>query len=125
MILGPARHVLGEQGPELCRHLLAVAIVVRSAALLTLHHPSSDLNKAALCSGEVRCSCMSNRAVQRGLATNMCSSSGAQIMKEKQRFERVVVSREEALAMFQENKFKVEIITGLDAVRHCCAAILT
>ena len=41
-------------------------------------------------------------------------------MKEKQRFERVVVSREEALAMFQENKFKVEIITGLDPVRLCC-----
>lgn len=36
-----------------------------------------------------------------------------QIVKEKQRFTRVVVSREEALAMFQENKFKVEIITGL------------
>ena len=36
-----------------------------------------------------------------------------QIVKEKQRFQRVVVSREEALAMFQENKFKVEIITGL------------
>ena len=34
-------------------------------------------------------------------------------MKEKQRFQRVVVSREEALSMFQENKFKVEIITGL------------
>ena len=43
-------------------------------------------------------------------------------MKEKQRFERVVVSREEALAMFQENKFKVEIISGLDPVRHCCTA---
>ena len=52
----------------------------------------------------------------------MCSSSGAQIMKEKQRFERVVVSREEALAMFQENKFKVEIISSLDPVRLCCAA---
>ncbi len=38
-------------------------------------------------------------------------------MKEKQRFERVVVSREEALAMFQENKFKVEIISGLQPVR--------
>ncbi len=38
-------------------------------------------------------------------------------MKEKQRFERVVVSREEALAMFQENKFKVDIISGLQPVR--------
>ena len=38
-------------------------------------------------------------------------------MKEKQRFERVVVSREEALAMFQENKFKVEISSGLQPVR--------
>lgn len=28
-------------------------------------------------------------------------------VKENQRFERVVVSREEALSMFQENKFKV------------------
>ncbi len=29
------------------------------------------------------------------------------ICKENQRFERIVVSRDEALAMFQENKFKV------------------
>jgi threonyl-tRNA synthetase len=29
------------------------------------------------------------------------------IAKDSQRFQRVVVSREEALAMFQENKFKV------------------
>jgi threonyl-tRNA synthetase len=29
------------------------------------------------------------------------------IVKESQRFERVVVTRDEALAMFQENKFKV------------------
>jgi threonyl-tRNA synthetase len=36
-----------------------------------------------------------------------------QITKEKQPFQRVVVSRDEALAMFQENKFKVEIISGL------------
>ena len=36
-----------------------------------------------------------------------------QITKEKQAFQRVVVSREEALSMFQENKFKVEIISGL------------
>ena len=43
-------------------------------------------------------------------------------MKEKQRFERVVVSREEALAMFQENKFKVEIISGLKAVGPCSPA---
>ena len=34
-------------------------------------------------------------------------------MKEKQEFERVVVSREEALGMFAENKFKAEIIGGL------------
>ena len=38
-----------------------------------------------------------------------------QIMKEKQNFQRVVVSREEALSMFQENKFKVEIISALPA----------
>jgi threonyl-tRNA synthetase len=38
-----------------------------------------------------------------------------QITKEKQNFQRVVVSREEALSMFQENKFKVEIISGLPA----------
>jgi threonyl-tRNA synthetase len=36
-------------------------------------------------------------------------------VKEKQVFERVEVTREEALAMFQENKFKVEIITALPA----------
>eukprot|EP00775_Hariotina_reticulata_P003330 gene3330-3607_t len=35
------------------------------------------------------------------------------IAKDSQRFQRVVVSRDEALAMFQENKFKIEIINGL------------
>lgn len=39
----------------------------------------------------------------------------AQIVKEAQPFERVVVTRDEARAMFQENKFKVEIIDGLAA----------
>ena len=34
-------------------------------------------------------------------------------MREKQQFERVVVTREEALSMFEENKFKAEIIQGL------------
>ena len=34
-------------------------------------------------------------------------------VKEKQVFERVEVSREEALSMFEENKFKVEIIAAL------------
>ncbi|GBF99477.1 threonyl-tRNA synthetase [Raphidocelis subcapitata] len=34
-------------------------------------------------------------------------------VKEGQRFQRVVVSRDEALSMFTENKFKVEIIKGL------------
>lgn len=34
-------------------------------------------------------------------------------IKEKQHFQRVEVSRAEALAMFQENKFKIEIINGL------------
>ena len=39
-------------------------------------------------------------------------------MKLNARFQRVVVTRDEALAMFQENRFKVEIISGLpqDAV---------
>ena len=36
-----------------------------------------------------------------------------QIIKEKQPFQRVVVSRAEALQMFQENRFKVEILSGL------------
>ena len=36
-----------------------------------------------------------------------------QIIKEKQEFERVVVTHEEALSMFEENKFKAEIIDGL------------
>ncbi|CAL5218892.1 g631 [Coccomyxa viridis] len=36
-----------------------------------------------------------------------------EIVKEKQEFDRVVVSREEALSMFEENKFKAEIINGL------------
>lgn len=35
------------------------------------------------------------------------------IIKDNQRFQRVVVSRDEALGMFQENKFKIEIIQGL------------
>eukprot|EP00197_Chlamydomonas_leiostraca_P002015 CAMPEP_0202857222 /NCGR_PEP_ID=MMETSP1391-20130828/251_1 /ASSEMBLY_ACC=CAM_ASM_000867 /TAXON_ID=1034604 /ORGANISM="Chlamydomonas leiostraca, Strain SAG 11-49" /LENGTH=715 /DNA_ID=CAMNT_0049536001 /DNA_START=82 /DNA_END=2229 /DNA_ORIENTATION=+ len=35
--------------------------------------------------------------------------------KESQRFERLVVSRDEALAMFGENKFKIEIISALPA----------
>ncbi|KAK3246693.1 hypothetical protein CYMTET_43779 [Cymbomonas tetramitiformis] len=37
------------------------------------------------------------------------------IVKEKQGFQRVVVGRDEALAMFEENKFKVEIISALPA----------
>ncbi len=36
-----------------------------------------------------------------------------QIIKEKQNFQRVVVTRNEALEMFQENKFKLEIIGAL------------
>jgi len=36
-------------------------------------------------------------------------------VKEKQAFQRVEVSREEALGMFMENKFKVELITNLPA----------
>ena len=41
-----------------------------------------------------------------------------QLVKLNARFQRVVVTRDEALAMFQENRFKVEIISGLpqDAV---------
>ena len=37
----------------------------------------------------------------------------AQVVKETQSFQRVAVTRDEALAMFQENKFKVEIISNL------------
>jgi len=37
------------------------------------------------------------------------------ITAEKQRFERAVVSREEALGMFAENKFKAELIEGFPA----------
>eukprot|EP00198_Chlamydomonas_reinhardtii_P006862 XP_001696198.1 threonine-tRNA ligase [Chlamydomonas reinhardtii] len=36
-------------------------------------------------------------------------------VKESQKFQRVVVTREEALSMFEENKFKIEIIQGLPA----------
>ncbi|KAI3432854.1 hypothetical protein D9Q98_010437 [Chlorella vulgaris] len=44
-----------------------------------------------------------------------------QAVKEKQVFQRVEVSREEALSMFEENKFKVEIISDLpaDAIISC------
>ena len=47
-------------------------------------------------------------------ATHPC----LQLVKLNARFQRVVVTRDEALAMFQENRFKVEIISGLpqDAV---------
>lgn len=38
-----------------------------------------------------------------------------QAVKEKQAFERIEVSRDEALTMFEENKFKVEIISDLPA----------
>ncbi len=43
------------------------------------------------------------------------------IIKEKQPFQRIVVSRAEALEMFQENKFKVELISNLpeDATISC------
>jgi threonyl-tRNA synthetase len=36
-----------------------------------------------------------------------------QIIKAKQSFQRAEVTREEALDMFEENKFKVEIISNL------------
>lgn len=38
------------------------------------------------------------------------------VINERQVFQRVRVSREEALGMFQENKFKVELINGLPEV---------
>ena len=34
-------------------------------------------------------------------------------MKERHQFQRVEVTRDEALAMFQENPFKIEILSGL------------
>ncbi len=46
-----------------------------------------------------------------------------QAIKENQRFERVVVSRDEALEMFQENKFKVGVLgCGMMCrpVQGCC-----
>ena len=45
--------------------------------------------------------------------TCVCARYLLQIVKDKQEFERVEVSREEALSMFAENKFKSEIIQGL------------
>lgn len=48
------------------------------------------------------------------------------VINERQVFQRVRVSREEALGMFQENKFKVELINGLPEVEYkafyyyCC-----
>ena len=44
---------------------------------------------------------------------HMTNLSTAQVVKENQSFQRAVVSRDEALGMFQENKFKVEIIGNL------------
>lgn len=38
------------------------------------------------------------------------------ISKENQRFERIVVSRDEALTMFQENKFKVRTAASRSTV---------
>ena len=43
----------------------------------------------------------------------LLNASVAQVVKDTQSFQRVAVSRDEALAMFQENKFKVEIISKL------------
>lgn len=49
-----------------------------------------------------------------GQAPSLTGRSGAsQIIKAKQSFQRVEVTREEALDMFEENKFKVEIISNL------------
>ena len=36
-----------------------------------------------------------------------------QIVKERQQFQRVEVSRDEAMSMFQENPFKIEILSNL------------
>lgn len=47
------------------------------------------------------------------MAPQWCCWADVQIIKEKQPFQRVVVSRDEALQMFQENRFKVEILSGL------------
>jgi threonyl-tRNA synthetase len=41
-------------------------------------------------------------------------------IKEKQPFQRIEVSRAEALAMFQENKFKIELIENLPEVGPRC-----
>lgn len=48
-------------------------------------------------------------------------------MKENQRFERIEVSRDEALGMFTENKFKVRPLMPcrLDFITSCISAMLT
>eukprot|EP00879_Flechtneria_rotunda_P012639 GHRR01013197.1.p1 GENE.GHRR01013197.1~~GHRR01013197.1.p1 ORF type:complete len:660 (+),score=195.59 GHRR01013197.1:108-1982(+) len=55
---------------------------------------------------------MGDKALSDGERSNIEKRIEA-IAKDGQRFERVVVSRDEALAMFEENKFKIEIINGL------------
>ena len=42
-----------------------------------------------------------------------CDHGLPQIIKERQQFQRVEVSRDEAMSMFQENPFKIEILSGL------------
>lgn len=46
------------------------------------------------------------------------------IIKDNQLFQRVVVSRDEALGMFQENKFKVGPSPGGPQGGGCCVAVL-
>lgn len=65
-------------------------------------------------------------ALAEGRSSTMQSAAamltGLFSLQEKQRFQRIVVSRSDALAMFQENKFKIEIIQGLPEVRTWQAA---
>ena len=47
------------------------------------------------------------------LVSVLTACGPAQIVKERQQFQRVVVTRDEAMSMFQEPPFKIEILSGL------------
>ena len=90
---------------------VTAAIKVRSRALTGRHsHSSPPVHGGAIGQlfAAVGISCMVDSTLNRASA----------VPQEKQRFERVVVTREEALAMFEENKFKIELIQGLPEVRN-------
>lgn len=76
----------------------------RRAAAALARTPSHSAADTVWCLGAVLCDCMQVLSDHDRPAIEKRVES---IIKDNQRFQRVVVSRDEALGMFQENKFKV------------------